>query len=244
MRQVKKYIAGLTGLLLAGAGLVSCTKTFDQKNTETTNFSNSTVVQFFVATVNASRNYIYVNGVPANGSSLTTGTLFPASGIGFAVVSGMKSFLVRDTLSTSTQAQLSFANNMQLGKRYTIFMYDTITSPKQKTVETSIVVPQDTTSRLRFANFVYNPGVSTPVDVFSFNRNTNIFTNVSVTDVTNFIPYPSNLSPDTLYIRPTGTTTDLLKVSISRLTAKRSYTVVYRGSDRGTAKFASLFANN
>ena len=77
---------------------------------------------------------------------------------------------------------------MQFGKNYTVFMYDTITTPKQKTVETKIVIPTDSTYRLRFANFVYNPTDVPGLDIFSFLRNANVVTNLKVTDVTDFIP--------------------------------------------------------
>ena len=242
MKLINKIIIGSAGVLLTGITLISCTKSFDTRLTETYGNGNSSNVQFFVATVGAARNYIYVDSKPMNGSALAAGTLFPATGFGFSVPIGMRSFLIRDTLTATTQPQLSFAQNMEIGKSYTIFSYDTVNAAKQKTVETPIIIPGDTTCRLRFANFIYNPNAITGVDVFSFNRNTNIFTNVNVTDVTSFIPYPSNLL-DTFYIRPTGnSTTTLLKITVSPLTLRRSYTLVYRGSDRGT-KASSLFAN-
>lgn len=222
--------------------LPSCTKQSDGVLEDNSDFTNSARAQVYIATVNASRNYVYVDGLPVNGSVMSSGSLFPASGPGFKVAPGIKAFLIRDTLSTATQVPLSFAENMQFGNTYTVFMYDTITSPKQKTVQTNIVIPSDTTARLRFANFIYNPNDIPAVDVFSFNRNANIFTNISVTGVTDFIPYPSALGTDTLYIRPTGTTTNLLKLSMTGLVQKRSYTVVYRGSDRGT-RVVSLFIN-
>jgi hypothetical protein len=243
MKTILKYTTGLTGVLLSGMLLVSCTKTFDSKLNATYGNSGSSNVQFFVATVGASRNYVYVDSKPVNGAALVSGSLFPTTGFGFSVPTGMRAFLLRDTLTATTQPQLSFAQNMEIGKNYTVFAYDTITAVKQKTVETQIVVPTDTTSRIRFANFVYNPNIIPAVDVFSFNRNTNIFTNVNVTDVTNYIPYPSALAIDTLYVRTTGTTTNLLKIPITGgITQKRSYTVVYRGSDRGTKNY-TLFAN-
>lgn len=231
-------------MAFSGLTLVSCTKSFDSKLNETYGNEKSTNVQFFVATVGASRNYIYVDSKPINGSALSSGSIFPSIGFGFSVPPGMRTFMIRDTLTATTQPQLSFAQNMEIGKSYTIFSFDTITAVKQKTVITPIVIPADTTSRIRFANFIYNPNAIPAVDVFSFNRNANIFTNVSVTDVTSFVPYPSAIATDTLYIRPTGvTTTNLVKYVVTGgLTQKRSYTLVYRGSDRGT-KTASLFAN-
>jgi len=228
---------------LAAALVISaCTKNSDGVLTDSRDFSNSAIAQVYVATVNASRNYVYVDGNQVNGSSLISGSVFPASGPGFKVSPGVKAFLVRDTISTATQVPLSFAENFQFGKTYTVFLYDTINAPKQKTVQTDIVIPSDTTARIRFANFIYNPNAIPAVDVFSYSRNANIFTNVNVTDVTGFIPYASGLPLDTLYIRPTGTTTNLVKLSMTGLMKQRSYTVVYRGSDRGT-RLASLFIN-
>lgn len=244
MKSMNKIILGATGLLMTGIALVSCSKSFDSRLVSTYGNQSSSNVQLFIATVGASRNYLVVDNKPVNGAALVSGSLFPSVGFGFSVPTGMRSFLLRDTLTATTQTPISFAQNMEIGKSYTIFSYDTITAAKQKTVETPIVIPGDTTSRLRFANFIYNPNAIPAVDVFSFNRNTNLFTNVNVTDVTSFVPYPSALLTDTLYIRPAGnTTTNLVKyVLTGGLTQKRSYTLVYRGSDRGT-RLATLIAN-
>ncbi len=244
MKSINKIILGAAGLLMTGLVLVSCTKTYDSRLVSTYGNLSSSNVQLHIATVGASRNYLSVDNKPVNGAALISGSVFPTAGFGFSVATGMRSFLLRDTLTATTQTQLSFAQNMEIGKSYTIFSYDTITAVKQKTVETPIVIPADTSCRLRFANFIYNPNAIPAVDVFSFNRNTNLFTNVSVTDVTGFVAYPSALLTDTLYIRPTGnTTTNLLKITLTGgLTQKRSYTLVYRGSDRGT-KTSTLFAN-
>jgi hypothetical protein len=120
-------------------------------------------------------------------------------------------------------------------------MYDTITSPKQKTVIDNIVTPQDTSMRIRFANFIYSPFAVPAVDVFSFNRNANLFTNVQVTDVTEFISYPSLLKVDTLYFRETGTLNQVAKFTIlDGFPEKRNYTLVYRGSHRGGVRFLSF----
>ncbi|MBI3139475.1 MAG: DUF4397 domain-containing protein [Sphingobacteriales bacterium] len=245
MKSIKKYAAGMAGLFFSGAMLVSCTKSFDEKVSQSTDFSGSTVVQVYVATVNASRNYVYIDSKPVNGASLISGSVFPATGLGFQVPGGLRSFLVRDTLTTTTQKPLSFANNMQAGKSYTIFTYDTITNPLQKTVETNIVVPDDTTARIRFAHFPYSPLPVPAVDIYSKNRGANIFTNVDLTSVTEFIPYESGVS-DSLFVRVAGSGVNLqnwspapaskyVDVAIAITpTAKRSYTVVFRGGYRAT----------
>ena len=245
MKILKIIIIGL-GVVAASSIYISCAKTAPEKlSAVDTDFSNKAIVQVFQATVNATRNYVYVDAAPVTGALLSSGSIFPSSGNGFSLNGGVRAFLVSDTQVTktpvTTQIPLSFAENMQTGKHYTIFLYDTITTPKQKTVQDNIVIPADTTVRLRFANFIYNPFAVPAVDVYSFNRGTNIFTNISVTDVTEFITYPSRIPLDTLYIRETGTLNQLLKVSISTLTPKRNYTFVYRGSHRGT-RTSSLYA--
>lgn len=241
---MKLSIIKFSAIALLGSGLIlqSCQKTVDSRLTEQTNFNNSTRAQVYIATVNASRNYVYVDAQQVTGALLTSGGLFPASGAGFKVTPGLKAFLIRDTLGTSTQVPLSFAENMQFDKYYTVFAYDTITAPKQKTVQTDIVIPADTTARLRFANFVYTPNAITAFDIFSKKRNANIFTNVQISDVTGFIPYASAVT-DTFYIRPTGSSTNLQNFNpttsvwsdiFATLTPvqKRSYTLVFRGSFR------------
>lgn len=245
MKLLKINLA-ITGFTVAVLSIVSCTKNPDSKIIYNTDFSNKSLVRVFVATVNANRNYVYVDGQQVTGALLTSGSMFPAAGIYAAAINpGVKAFLVRDTLSTTTQVPLSFAANMKTSTNYTIFLYDTISSPKQKTVETKYVTPADTSCRLRFANFIYNPADVPAIDIFSFSRNTNIFTNVPVTGVTEFIPYASNFGPDTLYIRETGSSVSIIKVPIGTTTLdrKRSYTLVYRGSHRGT-RIGTLYTDN
>jgi hypothetical protein len=263
---MKFSIIKLTAIPLIGLGLAfqSCQKTVKTKISENTDFSNSAIAQVYIATVNASRNYVYVDGSVVNGSVMTSGTLFPASGYGFKVTPGIKAFLVRDTLSATTQVPLSFAENMQFGKNYTVFMYDTITSPLQKTVQTDIVIPSDTSARLRFANFTYNPtALPFAFDIFSKKKNAVIFSNVQLTDVTGYIPYPSGVN-DTFYIRPAGSAVNLQNFTPSTTTppgvyfdmfttlnptAKRSYTLVFRGGYRtfvtttASVRTLSTFAN-
>jgi hypothetical protein len=237
----KIYAFGMIGLLTAVL-IVSCTKSFDEKTVQQTDFSNSTVVQVALATVGASRNYVYLDGKQITGSLMTSGSIFPSTGYGSTIPGGLHSFQIKDTLRTSTQVPLTFSENMQVGSNYTIFVYDTITSPKQVTVPTSIVIPTDTTVRLRFANFIYNSFAIPGVDIYSYDRQANIFTNVLTTEVTNFIAYPSRRT-DTLYFRETGTMNQLFKLTISGgLTERRSYTLLYRGSHRGT-RTTTLFAN-
>jgi len=147
-------------------------------------------------------------------------------------------------------------------------MYDTFTAVKQKTVQTNIVIPADTTARLRFANLIYNP-VALPggFDIFSTRRNAVIFSNVRETEVTDYIPYASALT-DTFYVRLNGSSANLQNVdtigkptilnvqAVLTPTRLRSYTLVWRGGFRssnnrtttgaaiGSARILSTFTNN
>lgn len=231
------------GTLMAALFYSSCTKTTPQVAITESDFNASTMVQVFNATVRATRNYVYVDGVPVSGAALALGGVFPATSYAFKVNGGFRSFLIRDTLSTTTQLPLSFEQNLQLGSSYTIFTYDTITSPKQLTVLNTIVVPTDTSSRLRFANFIYNTTAVPNVDVYSFRKGTSapVFTDIATGSVTNFIPYASGIT-DTLYIYATGTISPLIvKTLVPNLVPQRSYTAAYNGSFKATTKTISTF---
>lgn len=248
---------------LAGAVLLSmtqsaCVKKVDGVLVGQKLQSDKSLIQVYMAMVNSSRNYIYVNNAAVNGASITQGTVFPGSGPGFAIDGGFKSFLIRDTLTATTQLPLSFANDFQAGKNYTVFVYDTITSPQQRTVQTDIVIPSDNTARLRFGNFIYSPTTPPAVDIFSKKLNTNIFSNVPVSQVTGFMPYVSDVT-DTFYVRQAGSGVNLQNYTsagvpsdiIAVLTprAKRSYTLVFRGGFRAsqvtatTVRTLSTFIN-
>jgi hypothetical protein len=244
---MRKTLLKLTagGTLMIALILQSCTKQAQTKLTTQNDFSNSSLIRVYVATVNAARNYVYVDGKPLNGASLTSGSIFPASGVYASNIStGFRAFLVRDTLTAATQIPLSFSENMQINKYYTIFLYDSINAPNQKTVTTNIIVPSDTSARIRFANFVHTKVGISAIDIFSARKNSNVATNLQVTDVTDFIPYPSDLT-DTFYVRVAGSATNLMNItpptpppgnvltpisSIFTPRPKRSYTLVFRGS--------------
>lgn len=264
MKQIRINLKGLTGLIAAAMIFSACEKTFDSKFAKNSDLSNSSNVQVYMAMVNANRNYVYVESRPVNGSSMISGTAFPSAGVGFSVPGGPTSFAVRDTLSTATQVPINFAENLQGGKYYTIFVYDTITSPQQKTVTTNIVIPNDTTARVRFANFVYNPTAMPAIDIYSTRLKTNIYSNLQITDVSDFLTVPSN-TVDTFIVRLTGTGTNLQNIipptppattptlidvrAILTPTPKRSYTVVFRGGFRtnvttsATVRTLSAFVN-
>ncbi len=247
MKSIKIYVLGTT-MVMASLLVISCTKSFKDPQSQQDDLNNKSLVQVFIATVNASRNVVLVDGKRVSRPTLTSGTSFPTAvypstntGNSFAVDGGVRTFTILDTLSNTAQKPLTFSTNMDVGKLYNVFMYDTITSPKQVTVETPIEVPADGSARLRFGNFIHDANAVPAVDVWSRKRNETIFSNVNRTEVTDFIPYASVVN-DTLDIRQTGTSTNIVTVANFNPAKTRSYTLVYRGSHRGT-RTATIIAN-
>lgn len=238
MKSLKYMIVGC-GLMTALVIASGCTKDLDPTIEEKFDFTNTSNVQLFNAMVGSNRTFLFIDNQRINGATIAYGTPFPTNAYGFTVKGAGNNFLIRDTLATSTQVPLSFQPNLNAGKNYTIFVYDTSTAPQQLTVETSIVVPNDTTARLRFANLQYSVSARPSVDVYSVKRQSNIFTNISKAQVTDFIPYASALN-DTLIVRETGTNTTVAQLNGINPTQKRSYTVVLRG---GATRVLTTFAN-
>jgi hypothetical protein len=250
-----KTIINTCGIVIATALLaVSCVKeTGKEVALEQTDFTNKAFVQVYNATISSLRNYVYVDGTPVTGAPLVYAATFPSTPSNFSIPGGFRAFLIRDTSSTIlTQPAMTFAENFQANNNYTIFMYDTLTSPKQKTVVNNIIIPTDTTSRVRFANFIFSTSAVPNVDIFSVKKNANVFTNIAVTDVTEYIPYASSsktVENDTLYVRETATSNLLATLNGFAPVRKRSYTLIFRGSYKtagttGVARLLSSFSSN
>ncbi len=239
----------------------ACRKPYSYiQNVDTDLSNNSSTAQIFGACARMARNYAYVDGVQVSGSALAFGGVFPGAAYSVRLTPGTHNILIRDTLSTTLQVPLTYSQVFDLGKNYTLFLYDTTASPKMLAVKNNITIPTDTSCMLRFANFIYNPTPVANVDVYSFRNipgtpvfvggfpvltgSTPIFSNVATATVTDFIPYAS-LRTDTLYVYATGTTSPLLaKQLVQSLTPTRSYTSAYIGSFRSavTGKSVTTFA--
>jgi hypothetical protein len=241
LNKISACVCGLSGLFLVH----SCTKQSPKLvANQQTDFSNSSVVQVYMAVASGSTiaAHVFMDAAQLSGATIAAGGVFPpgAGAIGANIPQGIRNFVI------TTSTPLSFSENMQSGGAHTIFVYDTINAPKQKTVPTLLEVPKDNSARLRFANFVYSPIAIPAVDIFSKRKNAVIFSNVQVTDVTGYIPYDSGVT-DTFYVRQTGTTTNIQNwrttapaqfidlIGVLTPTAKRSYTLVFRGGWRASA---------
>jgi hypothetical protein len=240
--KLTKILTACGAMLILMTLALSCTKkTGKDVAKEDTNFSNKTLVQVFDATVNSASTHVFVDNNQVTGTALAYGSLFPSSSYAFQVDGGLRSFSIRSTAAGTTQTPINFSENMLVGKNYTIFTYDTTTSAKQLTVLNDIVIPSDTTARVKFANFIHNSSDLPGVDVFSVRRNENIFTNIKRTQVTDYIPYAAATPvTDTLLVRETGTTNLLTALNGFNPVRKRSYTLIYRGSYKGTRALSSF----
>lgn len=209
----------------------SCERSFDKEIKYDDNaLAPKAVLQTYIATVGASRNMVFVDGARLYGASMSLGSVLPGTGPGAQLYPGVRNILIKDTLPTSTQVPISFSQNFEYGKVYALFLYDTTTSPKYKIVETPIVIPSDTSARVRLANFFYSKTPIPSIDVFSQLQQKNVLSNVASGQVTEFINLPS-LVQDTFYIRESGTqTTKFGYVITGGFTPKQSYTIFFRGN--------------
>ena len=250
---ILKWSLVITSLAYAG-----CKREIPQLTATETNLSAAATLQVFNATVKAVRNYVYVDGTPVSGAVFASGGIFPNTAYGIKLTVGTHSVLVKDTAMVTTQIPLTFSQLFDAGKSYTTFTYDTTTSIKQLTVLNNIVIPTDTSSRLRVANFIYNTTAIPNVDVYSFRRivgtpvyfngspvfagSVPVFGNIATNTVSDFIPYPSGLT-DTFYVYATGTTSPLIvKGVMPSLVPTRSYTSALTGSFK-SVKAVGTFAN-
>jgi hypothetical protein len=260
MINMKLKFMNIAGVIVLSAALLtaSCDKeTIERVAPEMTDFSATSQLQFFNGIVGSNRTYVYVNFIPVNGAIVSYGSSFPSSAIAAAATSGLtpynfilspgtNAFNIRDTATVTTQLPLTFSENLQANTYYTIFGYDTATSPKKLTVVTTIQHPTDGTARLRFGNLAYSPTTVDAVDVFSIKAKTTLFSNIPTPAVTDFKPY-TPVPNDTLLVFRTGTTDTLARFNAFNAVAARSYTMIYRGSylstTTATGKAVTIFAN-
>lgn len=221
-------IIKITLAVSAAILMIACEKASMPRATEITDFNNKARVQLFNATAGSPGNLIVVNGAVLNNTAPASyGIGWPTNNF-FITEPGTSAIIIRPSSGT-TQPALAFPTSFKANTFYSIFTYDTLTSPKQVTVESAVEIPSDTTARLRFANFMYSKTQAPNVDIFSVKRNGLIFSNIATSEVTPFVPYASR-TLDTLIVRQAGTTTVLGQFNGFSATPKRVYTAVLRGS--------------
>jgi Domain of unknown function (DUF4397) len=237
---MRKLLKLLSITLPVIAVLAGCKKDFDARLAQyNSDLGQKARIQLYNSVIGSNRSYLFVDFKPVNGATIAYGASFPSGAAGFSVNSGQRNFLFRDTLVTSLQTALSVNENLAPAGNYTIFAYDTVNAAKSKFVTTNLVIPADTTARLRFVNLIFSKTAIPNIDIYSVKRAANIYTNVPPETFTDFMPYASSLT-DTLIVRTTGSATNNLinRTTAGRIplqlilnpTRQRSYTVVLRGS--------------
>lgn len=231
-----KKILPIISTILSTMGFIACEKDYQGRlNLQTipSLTADKASLQYYNATLNSVRTYVYVDNVLISGTASTYATtpLYPGTSPSYIIMQpGTRSVIIKDTLATTTQPTLTVSGSFDAGAKYTIFSYDTLNRAKALVVKDNITVPNDTTSRVRFANFIYSSTNIPNVDIYSVRRQQNIFSNIAMNAVTDFIPFFSNAPiSDTLHVRATGSTTNLATLANLNPQQKRSYTLIFRG---------------
>ena len=227
MRISKQTLIAASGILSV-MGLLSCDKEMKLYHPEQTDLSGKALIKVHNATLNSTRNYVLVDDKSITGAGLAYGGLFPSVSYYSAIDAGTRTVTVRDTLATTTQKPVTVSQAFDANTNYTIFTYDTLNNTKALVVKDNLEQINDTTARIRFANLIYSRVPVPAVDIYSIKRKANVFTNVNPATVTNWIPFATDLS-DTLYVRATGSATNLTQLNGLLPRQKRSYTIVFRG---------------
>jgi hypothetical protein len=250
---MKKTIYTVMTVLGAGLALLAaCTKNIKDTTPLVADLDQQAKIQIYNATLNTQRNFLLMDGNALSGAPMvftqTTATNITHTGQGliYAVQPGTRNFILKDTSSSTTQPEVAFNMNLQPNNFYSIFTYDSMNAIKVVNVPTTIVIPDTGTARVRFTNLTYvKGGLPGNVDVFSRNKNANIFSNIALAQVTDFINLPT-FSSDQLIVREAGTLNALDTASFSP-TQKRSYTLVFRGrynfNEAGNAFFPRTLVN-
>ena len=220
----------------------------------------------FVKFVHASPNFrqvykgadsfnIYVNGVKINGGQLTYGNVFPtATNLYAAVPAGPQSIrvTVNGKITPDSITLISLNKTLEAGAYYSFVLTDealTTNESRQMWIRDQFALNDTNNYTLRFVHAVLSDPAA--VDVYSFRKAKNLFTNITPGSATPFITLAYTILPDTFYIRPTGTLTDIVKIAIvngstTAANRMRAYTLLYRGLLGSTTKPRTLtyFANN
>lgn len=255
--------------------LVACTMGLlwsCKKDLKLVNAVSTTEGLAFIKIIDASPNFrnvfkgadsfnIYVNGVKINGSQLTYNSVFPAAiaNLYAGVPAGPQSIriTVNGKLTPDSITLGSLNKTLDAGSYYSFIITDEAlgaNEARQMFIKDNFALVDTNNFTVRFVNAVLND--AGPVDVYSFRRAANIFTNVAPATATPFVnlsyTLPTSLLSDTLYVRATGTLTDIAKVTVNASSAiffnrGRAYTLLYKGQFGVTgtkARALILYTNN
>lgn len=240
---MKKVSLLFQSLLFAGGVLffTACSRDIYDTQEKESDLSKYAQAQFINLSIASNRSAIYVNDKILNYATIAYRGQFPTlPNTSFIVNSGVQALMIKDTLATAVQPRLNFNFDFAAKTYYTIFLYDTVNQAKQIIVPTNIVIPNDTTARVRFAHFSYLPGSAPAIDIFSKLRNENVVTGLQYTQVTDFMAYAS--ATDSFFVKQTNNPSIILDTLVFTPTRRKSYTLAFRGRYRTAESAAALNA--
>jgi spore maturation protein SpmA len=154
---------------------------------------------------------------------------FVATMAAMFLVSGDPAPIAGDTL-------VNINVNLEAGKKYSIFLVDTLPNLKALVVSDNIPIAAVDNYSLRFINLTGNP--LDTFDVFSRRAGNLIFTGVKYKDINGFIQLPVPTIQDTFDFRKPNTTTTLFSTNLQPI-SQRAYTLFTRGKNGLTGKTTS-----
>ena len=258
---MKKYIS-ITLIFLSSVVLLwSCKKDLAHVNSV---YDTSGLA--FIKVVDASPNFramllgadsfnVYVNGLKVNGAQLTYNSVFPTiTNLYAGVPAGPQSIriTVNGKQTPDSTTLLTLTKTLVAGSYYTFIITDEVmgtNEARQMWLKDNFALTDTNNFTLRFVDAVLNDPA--PVDVYSFRKAANLFTNVTPGTASAFVTSPYTTLSDTLYVRTAGTTTEIARINLiyGSTTAPnrgRAYTVLYKGQFGNATKLRSLsfFAND
>lgn len=210
----------------------------------------------YIKVVHASPNYTAITGQPdvfnflvsgakVNGAPIAYSGMFPAQTTGYiGVTPGLHWFKVsRNGVNTNDSITVhTFQKVLKPGQRYSYIVTDSLrsnTESRGMLLEDNFNDPAPGNYAVRFVHALLNDTVGKTVDVYSYRRKANIFSNIKIGQATSFIEY-GPAGNDTLSIRRPGVTTwgnnvgELARFNGIPFSSTRVYTVVYRGLTTAT----------
>ena len=251
---MQKSFLFLTTAWVATALMFSCSRNFDLK--ATAKIQPTAYLKVIHAAPSLAKIYslnkdsfnVYLGGNKFNGTVLSYNSFFPGTANLYGSVQP-GTYLIRLSLNSSTNPDsvtfTSFSRTFVAGQYYTMLITDSLKSSRDSSqifVNDTYTTPAIGYYSMRFIHSVLNDTVGKTVDIYSTRRNNNIFTAIKPGTVTAFtsLAYNPQLN-DTLYVRRTGTVTNLAPLLTGSFSNQRVYTLCYRGDD--TTKTAAKTKN-
>ncbi len=194
-----------------------------------------------------------VSGAKVNSAAIAFSGLFPAQNTGYmGITSGLHWFKIsRGGVNTTDSITIhTFQKLIEPGQKYSYIVTDSLKSTNE--ARTMLLTdnfnqPVPGNYAVRFVHAVTSDTVGKNVDVYSFRRKANIFTNVKIGTATGFIEY-GPAGTDTLSVRRSGTTNELTRFNGIPFASTRVYTVIYKGLTTATtgtkARSLMYYMNN